>query len=91
MRYNYKPSFSKTLKRLEPARKLKVKEAIKKLVIFFETGHHPQGLGLKKLRGRFWEIRVGLRLRVIFRLSNDLVELIIVGTHDEIKKYLKRI
>ena len=91
MRYSYKPSFAKTLKGLSPAIKIAIKEAIKKLIIFFETGQQPQGLGLKKLKGRFWEIRVGLKIRVIFQLCDDLVEFIIVGTHDAIKKYLRRV
>ncbi|MBN2097214.1 MAG: hypothetical protein JW714_01915 [Candidatus Omnitrophica bacterium] len=91
MRYSYKPSFLKTLKKLTPTAKSSVKEAIKELVIFFETGTRPGGLGLKKLRGQFWEIRAGLKIRIIFCLSDDIVEFIIVGTHDQIKQYLKQV
>ena len=91
MRYQYKPSFVQTIKKLTPQRKTKVKETIQNLVIFFETGQKTTGLGLKKLRKNFWELRIDLKERVIFRLRDDLVEFVITGSHDEIKRYLKNL
>ena len=84
MRYERKPFFDKTIKRLPIDRKEKVKEAIQELVIFFETGQKTRGLGLKKLRDDFWEIRTDLKDRIFFRFKGDLVEFVIVGAHSEI-------
>ncbi len=89
MEYEQKPSFIESLKALPPDRKERVKEAIKKLVIFFEQGERSQGLGLKKIRKNFWEIRTNIKDRILFRVKNGVVEFIIVGKHDEIRKYLK--
>ena len=50
MRYERKPSFTDTFKKLSGARKGKAKGAIASLLIFFETGEKTKGLGLKKLR-----------------------------------------
>jgi len=91
MRYQYKPAFSKTIEKLSLNRKEKIKEAIRSLVVFFETGQHAQGLGLKKLKREFWEIRTDLRDRILFRLKGDLAEFVICGNHDEIKRFLKNI
>ncbi|MBU0699908.1 hypothetical protein KKE26_01200 [bacterium] len=89
MKYEHKPSFDNTIKDLSPIRKIKVKEAIRDMVIFFETRKRTSGLGLKKLRKNYWEIRTDLKDRILFRLKGDTVEFIIVGSHDEIKRYLK--
>ncbi len=72
-------------------RKEKVKKAVAAANDFFESHVKPEGLGLKRLKGDYWEIRVDIKERVIFRFSDDLVEFIIVGTHDEIKNFLKNI
>ena len=91
MLYQYKPSFEKVIKRLNNERKNKVKEAVRALVVFFETGKRPEGLGLKKLKREFWEIRVDLKYRILFRLKNDLIEFVICGNHDEVKRSLKNV
>lgn len=91
MRYQYKPSFVKTIKKLTPQRKSKIKEVIQNLVIFFETGQKTSDLGLKKLKRNFWELRIDLKERVIFKFKDDLAEFVIVGSHDEIKRYLKNL
>jgi len=49
-----------------------------------------KGLGLKNLKKNYWEIRKGLKLRILFRWHADLVEFILAGTHDDIEKFLKR-
>ncbi len=91
MKYYAAPAFERSLKRLEANQKERVKKAIELAVSFFETGQLPHGLGLKPLEKQFWEIRAGLSDRIIFRKSKDAIEFILVGTHDEIKRFLKRI
>ncbi|HCJ66242.1 MAG TPA: hypothetical protein DHV62_02670 [Elusimicrobia bacterium] len=91
MRFEFKPSFDRSLKHLDSQRKDKIKEAVSKSIDFFETKIKPKGLGLKNLKGDYWEIRVTIKERVIFRFRGEVIEFIIAGTHDEIKKFLKRI
>ncbi len=75
---------------MEEARKERVKRAIELAVAFFETGQLPHGLGLKAIGHPYWEIRAGLAEGVIFRKPKDTVEFLLVGSHDEIKRFLKR-
>jgi hypothetical protein len=49
-----------------------------------------RGLGLKNVRKNFWEIRKGLKLRILFRWRADHIDFILAGTHDDIKQFLKR-
>ena len=89
MRYERKSSFDRAFQQLPENRKARTREAIRQLVAFFETRERPHGLGLRRLRGQFWEIRAGLGDRVLFRLTGDLVEFVIVGNHDEIRRMLR--
>jgi len=90
MRYFLSPDFEEGLNRFAASRKDKIKKAIRLAVAFFETGDLPHGLGLKSLGHDLWEIRAGLSDRIIFRRNNDAIEFLLVGSHDEIKRFLKR-
>ena len=48
-----------------------------------------KGIGLKRLKGNFWETRKGLKTRILFRWQSDLVEFILAGDHNDIKRYLR--
>lgn len=91
MQYYSSSAFEKSLKDLTQDRKERVKKAIALCVAFFETGDLPHGLGLKSLRYEFWEIRAGISDRIIFRKGKGLIEFVLVGSHDEVKKFLKRV
>ncbi len=50
------------------------------------------GLGLRKLHSSgIWEVRVGLGLRVLLQLTSDQAIFRFLGTHDEVRKYLKNL
>ena len=90
MRFRYFASFDRSFKKLSPERRLKVAEAIEVFLDFCETGIRPSGLGLKKLHKDFWEIRDGLYTRVIFLLEKECVSFVLVGSHDEIRRFLRK-
>jgi len=89
MRYEYKSSFDKVFKKLGLNRQEEVIDTISILMDFFENRKKAKGLGLKNLRENYWEIRVNVKDRIIFTLEKDIVAFIIVGNHDEIKKFLR--
>ncbi|MEW6482409.1 MAG: hypothetical protein AB1397_05345 [bacterium] len=90
MRYEPLPSFDRSLKRLPKEKKEKVKEAILNLIDFFEKGKKPSGLGLKKLAKNLWEIRVDIKIRVLFLLEDDLVRWCFVGDHNQIRQFIRK-
>ena len=89
MRYRTSARFERGLTRLDPIRKDRVNASIDRLVAGFETGQLPLGLGVKQLRTGLWELRAGLSDRVVFQRAGDVVEFLIVGSHDEIKAFLR--
>ena len=92
MRFEFKPSFERSIKSFPPPEKSEIKEAAAQLVdILSKDRQIHQGLGLKRLRGDFWELRKGIKARILFRWQGDLVEIVLAGNHDDVKRFLKNI
>jgi len=91
MKYEFKSSFDRSVKSLPSETKQEVKELCIALIdVLSGEKEFSVGMGLKNLRKNFWEIRKGLKLRILFRWRTDHVEFVLAGTHEEIKRYLKR-
>lgn len=86
----YLSSFDRSFAGLEPDLKVKVTKAVDALFRYLETSEKTSGLGLKKLRDPYWEIRVGLRTRIFFSLANGVLTFILVGDHASINRYLRQ-
>lgn len=92
MRFEFKPSFDKSIKNLPSREKEDIKKiAIQTIEILSREKIIYKGIGLKCLKDNFWEIRKGLKARILFRWEGDLVEFILAGDHDDIKHYLRNI
>lgn len=92
MRFEFKPSFERSLKSFPPPEKSEIKEAAAQLIdILSRDMQIHQGLGLKRLRGDFWELRKGIKARILFRWQGGLVEFVLAGNHDDVKRFLKNI
>jgi len=89
MKYDVKRSFNRSYKKLTSTEQKLVDTAIFKLKDFFGSGEKQAGLGVKKLRWNFWEIRAAIKIRILFTLENDIVSFVIAGNHDDVVKYLK--
>ena len=90
MTYHYLPTFLKIISKLSSHEKKKVQETVERTILFFDQGIQPKGLGLKKLRHSYWEVRVDLSLRILFEYKGSAVTFIIVGNHNDIQRILKR-
>jgi len=92
MKFEFKPSFEDSLKFLPNKDKEDIKQtAIKIIDILSQDKFIHKGIGLKRLKGDYWEVRRGLKTRIILRWGKGLVEFILAGSHDDIRRYLKRI
>ena len=92
MRFEFKPSFEDSLKSLPSKDKQEIKQVALQLIdILSQDRFIHKGIGLKKLKGDYWEVRRGLKMRIILRWHKDLVEFILAGSHNDIKRYLRRV
>ena len=90
MRFEFKPSFDRSIKCFHGIEKEEIKQvAIQTIDILSHSKTIHKGLGLKRLQGNFWETRASLKTRILFRWKEDLVEFILAGDHDDIKRYLR--
>lgn len=83
------PSFERSLKRLTPQERKKLSHSLEAFNSFLLSGDLPRGLGFKKINHDKYEFRADIRLRVIVKAENDDYCLVLVGNHDEIKRYLR--
>lgn len=72
-------------------RRAMARTALEGFLDFYENGIRPKGLGLKKQRKNYWEIRVGLPIRIIFIQAKHLVTFVLTGTHNDIKQFLRKL
>jgi mRNA-degrading endonuclease RelE of RelBE toxin-antitoxin system len=90
VRYEFKPSFDRSTKALSTEEKAEIKAACLAFLDLLEKrARLPIGVGLKHLRDDYWEIRKGLRFRILFRWQKDAIEFLLAGHHDSIKTFLK--
>lgn len=82
------PSYERAWRRLGPAERLRVNQAVGRLEAAFGRPHSHSGLGLRAF-GRYWELRAGLDLRVLLLAEGGDFFLVTLGSHDELRAYLK--
>ena len=89
MRYLYQPSFLETTCHRSHAQGAKLFKAIEKFQHAMEHQQWPKGLGMTHLREDYFEFRVDLHMRVIYRRDGDLIQYVLYGSHDQVRRFLK--
>ncbi len=89
MRIDYLSSYDRSFRKLRPSLQKEAELAIGRLMDSLVSGIRPQGLGLRKLRNDFWEVRIDLAHRILFRLRKDWLTVVLVGSHNDIHRYVK--
>ena len=89
MHLNYLKSYDRSFEKLTFLQQDKAIKAIDALIEFIKRGEKPQGLGLKKVRRDYWEIRLSVKNRIIFEFKSDVINFAFVGDHNGVKRFLK--
>ncbi len=84
------PSFERSAKKLTPLEKAQLAESLGQFNNFVLTNYAPAGLGFKKIGEDIYEFRVGLRLRVVVFAEGDVYYLVLVGSHEDVRRYLRK-
>jgi mRNA-degrading endonuclease YafQ of YafQ-DinJ toxin-antitoxin module len=92
MRLALAEAFQRDVRALSEAHRLAVFDAMLALPRAVGDPHVHAGLGIRKLHASgIWEARVGLGLRLVFGLEADLITLVRVGSHEEIRRFLRQL
>ena len=90
MKFEFKPSFDRSVKAFHEIDKNEIKSLAIQLVEMLSRDREiHKGIGLKRLRGNFWGARKGLKTRILFRWDGELVEFVLAGNHIDVRKFLK--
>ena len=90
MKLSILEGFRRACRRLAPHDQAAVLRMILERERALANPHEHTGLGLRKLHPiGIWEVRVGLSLRALFRLAGDEAILLFLGTHDEVKHFVR--
>ncbi len=82
--------FQRDVRDIDDGQRRAVFDAILALPAAMGQPHVHAGVGLRKLhRSGIWEARVGLSLRLVFGLQPDLLALVRVGSHENVRRFLK--
>ena len=90
MKLLFSSRFARLYKKFSPSEQEDIDANVRRLMLFFLEGQRPLGLGVRQLRGEIWELRVGLKLRIVFSMEKDIVKILTLGSHDDIRKFLKQ-
>ena len=85
-----KARFQRAYDRCSPDDRDRVKKALRLLQEYLNTGQAPVGLGLKKLGSGVYEFRVGLALRGVYVEEGPALALALLGSHAEVRHFLKQ-
>jgi len=83
------PSFERSVKFLSMKERKQLAKSLEVFNNFVLTGKTSSGLRFKKINHDKYEFRVTIRLRIIVKGEGDVFYLVLVGSHDQVKKYLK--
>jgi mRNA-degrading endonuclease RelE of RelBE toxin-antitoxin system len=84
--------FQRAVRGLDESQRTAVFNAILALPKALGDPHSHRGLGIRKLHASgIWEARIGLGLRLVFTQEPWLVTLVLVGTHDDVRRFLREL
>jgi len=83
------PDLLKAIRAMPVAGRKVVGERIAEAQCLLGQPHLHRGAGLRKLRDDWYEIRVGLKLRLVFENSPEALIFEFLGDHDDVKRFLK--
>ena len=78
-----------TIRKLAGAERRELGGAIAATQKVFGTPHAHTGAGVRKLKGRWYEVRAGLSLRLVFRECDDCLSFEFMGNHDDVRRFLR--
>ena len=91
MTIDFSPSFARSLSSYTPKRTLRNQHQLSHFMRAHEVGSIRPSFGLQRLRPSLWEVRIGLFDRVLFWREGPNVLFDFVGTHDEVRRFLKHL
>jgi mRNA-degrading endonuclease YafQ of YafQ-DinJ toxin-antitoxin module len=82
-------TFREQVRAMAKARRQEIAHVIDATHAGFGKPHLHSGLGIRRLRQNYFECRVGLDIRLAFRVERNRMIFVAAGNHDEIRKLIR--
>ena len=69
----------------------RAEEALRVLPECFGQPRLHAGISIRRLRKNIFECRAGLKVRLLFRVNSQALEVFFVGDHDEVRRLIRRL
>ena len=91
LKINLGAIFQKSVRAKNIAERKLIGQAINAARDAWGNPHLHAGVGIRRLRGNFFECRSGLKTRLVFEwMEEGMLYFHLEGNHDEIRRFLKR-
>jgi mRNA-degrading endonuclease RelE of RelBE toxin-antitoxin system len=90
LRVELTPELKAAIRRLPKSQRKQIGEVITAVRDGFGAPHLHSGLGIRRLRRSLFECRVGLKLRLVFDAEPGALSFTDIGTHDQIRKIIRK-
>jgi mRNA-degrading endonuclease RelE of RelBE toxin-antitoxin system len=85
------PRFFAALKELSDEDVTRVEEALRLLPDCFGHPHLHAGISIRRIRKNVFECRAGLKVRLLFRVNAQTLEVFFVGNHDDVRRLIRNL
>jgi mRNA-degrading endonuclease YafQ of YafQ-DinJ toxin-antitoxin module len=75
--------------KLQADRQKELEEVLQRLSATFGQPHLHSGLGIRRLRGSYFECRLDRDLRLVFKLDGNTLVLALLGDHNDVRRFIK--
>ena len=93
MQFVYKERYLKRFDRFSADEQMLIMEADRQIRAYYTTRQAPHGLRIKQLyasgSGKIFEARASRDIRILWAIQGVAVSFVLVGLHDEVKRYLR--
>ena len=93
MQFIHKERYLKRFDRFTRHEQVLILEADRQIRVYYATRQAPHGLRIKRLctsgPEKIFEARASQSIRIVWAERGDMVSFVLVGSHDEIKRYLR--
>lgn len=91
MKFVYKKELLKRLSLYPASIQELILEADQQIKAYLEYQAAPYGLRIKKIGPNTFEARVTDKIRIVWVKKEDLIYFVLLGTHDEVRRFIKQI
>ncbi len=82
-------SFERSIKKLTSQERKQLAKSLELLNAYLVSSQAPFGFRFKKINHDKYEFRIDIKLRVIVKMEKDICYLVLVGNHEEVRRYLR--